>query len=38
MDRKFAEQWLNNLKEVRCNKDLEKATSSFIKYLLQKNG
>lgn len=31
MDRKFAEQWLNNLKEAQWNKDIEKATSLFTK-------
>ena len=31
MDRKFAEQWLNNLKEAWWNKDIEKATSLFTK-------
>ena len=31
MDRKFAEQWLNNLKEAWWNKDIEKAISLFTK-------
>ncbi len=31
MDRKFAEQWLNNLKEAWWNKDIENATFLFTK-------
>ena len=31
MDRKFAEQWLNSLKEAWWNKDIKKATSLFTK-------
>lgn len=31
MDRKFIEQWLNNLKGAQWNKDIEKAVSLFTK-------
>lgn len=31
MDRKFAEQWLNNLKDFWFNKDIGKAVSLFTK-------
>lgn len=36
MDRKFAEQWLNNLKEYWFNKDIEKAVSLLQKQLFIK--
>lgn len=31
MDKKYAEKWLNNLKEYWFNKDIEKAVSLFSK-------